>query len=112
MATTKKGLRRIVIDGTTYAWRIRRKATYFQADYGCGRLHVAVQLAESPGSVLVLLTDRPHPADWSTHTVIPVLPADVAAWVRQAIGLGWVPSERGPTRELQTNGLAVEPPSA
>jgi hypothetical protein len=96
MATARKGLRRIVVDDGVYVWRVRRKATDFQAIYGDGRLHVAVQLARAPGSVLVIYTDRPHPADWGTREVRAVTPADIAAWVRQALRLGWDPAQRGP----------------
>ena len=49
MATRKIGSRRIVVDGIAYRWRIRKRATYSQADYGHGKLHVAVELAERPG---------------------------------------------------------------
>ena len=97
MATRKAGSRRIVVDGVAYRWRIRRRATFFQTDYGIGRLHVAVQLAGDPKSVFVLRTDRPHPADYSTREVVPVLPSDIADWIRKAIHLGWSPSENGPT---------------
>jgi hypothetical protein len=46
--------------------------------------------------VLVLYTDRPHPADWGTNQVVPVRPTDVAGWVREAVAAGWVPSRPGP----------------
>lgn len=96
MATRKTGSRRLVVDEVAYRWRIRRRATYSQADYGHGTLHVAVELAERPGAVLVLYTDRPHPADWGTTRVVPVRPSDVAGWVRAALAAGWVPSQPGP----------------
>jgi hypothetical protein len=108
MATAQKGLRRIVIDGTAYAWRIRRKPTHFQSDYGNGRLHVAVQLAQEPRSVLVIHTDRPHPADWGTDGVVPVTPADLADWVRQAIEIGWDPLARGPQFRVKLSDNGVE----
>ncbi|HEY1188031.1 MAG TPA: hypothetical protein VGE74_10260 [Gemmata sp.] len=95
MATRKTGSRLLVVDGVTYRWRIRKRATHSQADYGCGTLHVAVELAEQPGTVLVLHTDRPHPADWNTRQVVPVRPADVVGWVREALTAGWVPSQPG-----------------
>jgi hypothetical protein len=96
MATRKTGSRRLVVDGVTYRWRIRKRATYSQADYGHGTLHVAVELAEQPAAVLVLYTDRPHPADWGTTQVVPVRPSDVAGWVREALAARWVPSQPGP----------------
>jgi hypothetical protein len=96
VATRKTGSRRLVVDGVAYRWRIRRRATYSQADYGCGTLHVVVELAEQPGAVLVLYTDRPHPADWGTRRVVPVCPSDVAGWVREAVAAGWESSRAGP----------------
>jgi hypothetical protein len=96
VATRKTGSRRLTVDGVTYRWRIRKRETYSQADYGSGKLHVAVELAEDPGTVLVLYTDRPHPADWGTEQVVPVRPSDVAGWVREALAAGWLPSVSGP----------------
>ena len=96
MATRKAGSRKLVVDGVTYRWRIRRRATSLQSDYGHGTLHVAVELAEQPGAILVLYTDRPHPADWGTKEVAPIRPLDVANWVREAMAAGWSPSQPGP----------------
>ena len=96
MATRKTGSRLLVVDHVMYRWRIRKRATYSQSDYGHGMLHVAVELAEQPGAVLVLYTDRPHPVDWGTNQVGPVCPSDVAGWVREALVAGWVPSRPGP----------------
>lgn len=96
MATRKTGSRRLVVNGVAYRWRIRKRATFSQADYGNGTLNVAVELAEQPGAVLLLYTDRPHPADWGTKQVVPILPSDVANWVQQALAAGWVPSIPGP----------------
>jgi hypothetical protein len=67
-----------------------------QADYGSGKLAVAVQLAERPGAVLLVMTDRPHPADWNTKQIISIGPGDVAAWIRAALVAGWVPFQPGP----------------
>ena len=113
MATRKTGSRRLVVDGVVYRWRIRKRATYGQSDYGCGKLDVAVQLAEKPGSVLVLFTDRPHPADWATKQVIPVRPSDVAMWVQEALAAGWMPSKPGPQfihRPVTPTAQSAAPP--
>jgi hypothetical protein len=96
MAAPKSGSRRIVVDNVVYRWRIRRRATYLQSDYGSGKLHVSVELFARSGAVLVLHSDRPHPADWSTERVEPVCPADVAAWIRLALQIGWEPTVSGP----------------
>lgn len=108
MAFPKVGSRRISVDGVTYCWRIRRKPTRLQADYGVGRLHVAMQLASAPGTTLVLFTDRPHPGDWATSKVTPVLPSDIAMWVRQATALGWQPGRRGPQAHFRVKDNAIE----
>jgi hypothetical protein len=107
MATRRTGSRPIVVDGVAYRWRIRRRATQCQADYGRGKLHVAVELAERPGAVLVLVTDRPHPRDWSTEVAVPVTPSDVAEWVRLAIRRGWIASEGGPQFHLDISRSPV-----
>jgi hypothetical protein len=108
MAFPKAGSRRILIDGVAYCWRIRRKPTRLQADYGSGRLHVAVQLASAAGTTLELFTDRPHPGDWATSKVTPVLPSDVAIWVRHAIALGWQPGRRGPQAYFRVKDNVIE----
>ncbi|HEX4793554.1 MAG TPA: hypothetical protein VH370_07180 [Humisphaera sp.] len=109
MATRKVGSRPIVVDGVAYRWRIRHRATNLQSDYGVGTLHVAVQLAADPGSVLQLRTDRPHPADWNREReIVPVLPSDVEIWIRQAISLGWSPAKNGPTFNGQVIGGDVK----
>ncbi len=95
MATRKTGSRRIVVDGVAYRWRIRQRETYSQTGYGCGKVHLTVELAEQPGAILMLYTDRPHPADWGTKVVVPVLPSDVAGWVREALAAGWTPAQPG-----------------
>ena len=48
MAIPIKGSRRIVVDGTAYRWRIRRKPTRIQADYGCGSPLTFAVTPESP----------------------------------------------------------------
>lgn len=112
MAIRKTGSRRLVVDGVTYRWRVRKRATYSQADYGSGVLHVAVELFEQPGAVLVLYTDRPHPADWGTKQVVPVCPSDVALWVREAVSVGWVPSQSGPQFIHRQSSASIEPEQA
>jgi hypothetical protein len=107
VATRRTGSRAIVVDGIRYRWRIRHRATFLQSDYGNGTLHVAIQLDQKPANVLVLETDRPHPADIGDGPIIPVRPADIADWVRQAIKLGWRPSSDGPTFLARVWGATV-----
>ncbi len=133
MSIPKKGTRKIIVDGEPFIWLIRRQATNCQADYDGGNLHVAIEHAEKSGSVLVIMSDRPHPqgysltnCEWipvkprdgappevrvwqiiSTQEVKPVTPSDVAQWVRQAMQLGWQPQLRGITFKVQiTRGRA------
>ena len=79
-----------------------------QADYGCGNLHVAVQHAEEPGSVLVILTYRHHPQCWGTNEVRPITPSDAAQWIRQPMQFGWQPQLPGITFEVRIAGLFME----
>ncbi|MFE1748274.1 hypothetical protein [Coleofasciculus sp. H7-2] len=95
MSIPKKGTRRIIVDREMLLWLIRRKATNTQSDYGCGYLHVAVEHAQEPGSVLVILTDKPHPQDWRTTEVRPVKPSDITGWILQAKQIGWQPKKSG-----------------
>lgn len=52
MAIPKKGARNIKVNGESYRWLIRRKATYCQTDYGDGVLHVAVEHINKESSTL------------------------------------------------------------
>lgn len=94
MGIPKKGSRKITVDGENFIWLIRRKATYGQTDFGVG-LNVAVEHAEESGSKLIILTDKPHPKDWATTKVKPVIPSEVASWISQAIIAGWEPKKSG-----------------
>ena len=95
MAIPKKGTRTIIVDEENYRWLIRRKATYGQTDYGIGRIHVAIEHADNPGTTLFVYTDREHPKDWNTKKVIPVMPSDISNWIKQALELKWEPQEKG-----------------
>jgi len=109
MSIPKKGTRKIIVDGEPFIWLIRRQATNMQADYGGGNLHVAVEHAEQPGSVLVILTDLPHPQGLSqTNCEIPAKPSDVAQWIRQAVQLGWQPQRSGIPFQVQIAGGRAE----
>ncbi|MEG3894442.1 MULTISPECIES: hypothetical protein [unclassified Microcoleus] len=109
MSIPKKGTRKIIVDGQPFIWLIRRQATNTQADYGWGNLHVAVEHAEKAGSVLVILTDRPHPQGFTpTNAVKPVTTSDVAQWIRQAVQLGWQPQRSGITFNVQIAGGRAE----
>ncbi len=109
MSIPKKGTRKIIVDEQPFIWLIRRKPTYTQEFYHCGNLHVAIKHAQKPGSVLVILTDRPHPQGLvSKQEVKPVTPSDVAQWIRQAMQLGWQPMRSGICFNVQIAGQCME----
>ena len=95
MAIPKKGSRKIVVNDTAYRWLIRRKATYSQIEYGNGKLHLAVELYDNPKSTLVIVTDRNHPQTFSSEDIIPITPVDIEAWIKEALHLKWLPSQKG-----------------
>ncbi|MET8508511.1 hypothetical protein ABZV60_28315 [Streptomyces sp. NPDC004787] len=94
MALVRKGSRRITVDGVTYRWRLRGRPTYAQG-MTWSPLTYAVEHAETPGTTLVITTDRSHPANWLASPTAPVLPAEVAAGIRTARARGWNPESPG-----------------
>lgn len=127
MATRKTGSRRIVVDGITYRWRVRQRGTHRQAVRGMKptplpvsdprdipgseRLHVAVELFDAPGSVLVVYSTHRHPGHFDTEPweVVPIRPANVAGWIREALRDGWVPGENGTQFRLRVTGPPPRP---
>ncbi|MGB3637096.1 MAG: hypothetical protein WBA39_05825 [Rivularia sp. (in: cyanobacteria)] len=95
MGIPKKGSRKITVDGENFIWLIRRKATFYQTDYGIGFLNVAVEHAEESGSKLIIMTNKPHPKDWAKTEVKTVVPSEVSSWIHQAIKGGWEPKKSG-----------------
>ncbi|MFF3496865.1 hypothetical protein ACFYWS_36630 [Streptomyces sp. NPDC002795] len=95
MALNRKGSRRIVVDGTTYRWRLRGRPTYDQAL--CARpCTYAVQHADEPGTTLVVTTNQPHASNWFGAPSATVLPRDVSAAITWALTQGWQPTRPGP----------------
>ncbi|MFW3473478.1 hypothetical protein ACN24M_19630 [Streptomyces microflavus] len=102
MAMGRKGSRRIVVGGTAYRWRMRRKPTYLQA-LGWTPCAYAVEQADGPGTTLVVSTDQPHPSNWFGCEAQPVLPSDVARAVQLALCEGWNPSTPGSPFHLDSS---------
>ncbi len=100
MAISRKGSRKIMIEGEEYRWLVRRKAAYSQAEYGSGKIHVAIEHAKEKGATLHIETGHPHPKDWGTVKVAPVTPADISLWIAMAIQKGWDPKNTGPTYRI------------
>lgn len=94
MALVRKGSRRIVVDGTEYRWRLRGRPTYDQG-LVWSPCTFAVEHADTPGTMLVVTTDQPHPSNWIGREAEPVLPSGVAAAVRLALSEGWTPTAPG-----------------
>lgn len=94
MALGRKGARRIVVDGTTYRWRLRCRPTYAQA-MSWTPCTFAVEHADTPGTTLVVSTTQPHPGNWLSREAKPVLPSDVAQAIQLALRQGWVPTASG-----------------
>ncbi|MFD0032369.1 hypothetical protein ACWGDS_43860 [Streptomyces sp. NPDC055059] len=109
MALVKKGSRHITVDGIPYRWRIRRRPTYSQA-LVWSPLTYAVELADSPGSTLVVTTNQPHPSNWRIESASAVVPSAVADDIRTAQTNGWVPEKPGSPFHLdQSEGFASSP---
>ncbi|MFF3653941.1 hypothetical protein [Streptomyces olivochromogenes] len=94
MALSRKGTRRIVVDGKAYRWRLRRRPTYFQA-LSWTPCTFAVELADAPGTTLVVTTNQPHASNWFGREAKPVLPSDVARAIELALQQGWAPTAAG-----------------
>jgi hypothetical protein len=94
MALGRKGARRIVVDGTAYRWRLRRRPTYFQA-LAWTPCTYAVEHADAPGATLVVTTAQPHPSNWFGREAKPVLPSAVAETIQRGLREGWTPTAPG-----------------
>lgn len=99
MSLGRKGPRRIVVDGTVYRWRLRRRPAYFQA-LSWTPCTFAVEQADAPGRMLVVRTNQPHPSNWFGREARPVLPSGVAHAIRLALHEGWTPTVPGPPFHL------------
>jgi hypothetical protein len=97
MAIAKKGSRIICVDGVKYRWLIQRKPS--DSQYCYPQLHsgldVAIECIDWPETTLVLWTDRQHPLHLISEK--PIVPADIANWIRQSLELGWKPELKGGT---------------
>lgn len=94
MALGRKGARRIVVDGTAYRWRLRRRPTYFQG-LAWSPCTFAIEHADTSGTTLVVTTDQPHPSNWIGCEAKAVLPSDVAQAIECALREGWNPTAPG-----------------
>lgn len=100
MAVLKKGSRGIVVDGARYRWRVRHRPTYTQG-IGISNQNISVTSCEAPGSRLVVELPTLHCSNWLRAPSAPVLPAQVAGHIRDAIAEGWKPTVGGKPFILQ-----------
>jgi len=99
VTVTRKGSRRIIVDGLEYRWLVRRRPTYCQA-LGWSPMTFVAELVDQPGAVLVMALPHAHPGNWLGLPSAPVLPATVATGIHQALAAGWQPRRRGPAFAL------------
>ncbi|MGV9269500.1 hypothetical protein ACWDRR_33095 [Kitasatospora sp. NPDC003701] len=105
MALARKGSRRISVDGVTYRWTVRRRATYARG-LAWRPLAYAVEQDVTPGATLVVTTNQPHPSNWLGFPAHAVLPAKVATAIRTARAGGWTAETPGPPFQLdQSDGF-------
>jgi hypothetical protein len=106
MSIPKKGSRQVVVGKIAYRWRVRSRPTYCQA-LTWSPLTLAVEQAQSPGSVLVIDLPQLHPSNWFQKPSSGVTPAVVATYIRQALKAGWQPSVRGAQFYLELESEAA-----
>jgi hypothetical protein len=109
MTLTRRGSRHIVVDGTTYRWRLRRRPTYAQALLWTP-CTFAVEHADGGGTTLVVTTAHAHPSNWLGRESRPVPPSDVTQAIEQALREGWTPTSPGSPFHLDfSNGFTPYP---
>ncbi len=110
MSIPKKGSRKIIVDDEPFIWLIR-KVTNRQLDgQGGDIIRVAVEHAKSPGSSLVISTNRIHPEGYNVTSdeINPVTPSDVALWIKQSIEIGWLPKIGGETFQVSVYNEGIK----
>lgn len=94
MAIPKKGSRSISVDQAVYRWMVRRKPSC--PCCGRGLLTFAVELGETPGSVLVARMPSPRLDNvMGSPLGQPVRPSLVEKVIRTALASGWRPDRPG-----------------
>lgn len=92
MALSKKGLRKIVVDGKSYVWKISRNRFGRLDSLGC-----IVQTTSQLKNMLVVDSLEIHSEPYLN--IVPeyiLTPAYVAESIRQAIQQGWKSEEKAP----------------
>jgi hypothetical protein len=108
MTLARKGSRRIIVDGVTFRWTVRRKPTYHQAN-GWSPLTFVVEHAVAPASLLVVSLPCAHPGNWLGQPSQAVTPGMVTESIRRAVADGWKPAQRGRPFALTLADRATHP---
>jgi hypothetical protein len=82
-----------------YRWYIRRKPTYGEGAY-LSPMHVAIESADEPGTVLHVNLELSRPDNWIEPHQTALSPALVAEIIQAALSRGWEPKARGSTFRL------------
>ena len=96
----RKGSRTIVVANRQFRWTVRQKPTYAQA-IAITRLNLAVVLADGGGSRLIVRINSAHPSNLLGQPSAGVTPAQVAAYIANALDAGWRPDLPDPVFELE-----------
>lgn len=97
MSLPKKGLRKIVVAGTTYEWSIRKQPTTSQKMRE-SNMTMAVQLkTESDSSLLSVNFVIPRPDNSEVKHQTGINPKLVKIVIESALEAGWIPDQKGPT---------------
>ena len=105
MTISRKGSRRVVVDGVPYRWTVRPSPSYLQA-LAQNPLSFAVADESSAGTTLIVQLSGPRPEKWLTEPEATVTPVIIQQAVRSALARGWRATQRGAPYILE---LAARP---
>lgn len=100
MALSKKGSRRVIVDGEQYTWKVRRRPTYDQG-LAHGPLTFTAEKSGATGSILVVDTKAARPDNWVLAPSMTITPAYVAESIREAIKRGWLAEQKSSPFNLE-----------
>ena len=100
VALSRRGSRRIEVDGVAYRWRLRTRPTDGQR-LGHTPLIVAIAAEVGPGPALIVRHFHAHPGNTIGRRAEAVTPREVVAMIREGIREGWQPSRPGRAVELE-----------
>jgi len=116
MTLSRKGSRRIVIDGISYRWLIRRRATWSDIHIEIANmpdgvpLRVAIEQEHAQGTLLIVTSNQPRLTKYRmVETAGVVRPSDVERWIRDARAAGWDPAKPGPVLYRESETVVKQP---